>query len=115
MKQPVKDTELVAFCGLYCGACRAYLSGRCPGCVENTRAAWCRIRSCCTDNNYTTCADCEEFKDVNDCKKFNNIISKMFALVFRSNRRACIEQLRTEGIERHAAIMTAAGRQSLPR
>lgn len=115
MKQPVKDTGLVAFCGLYCGACRAFLSGHCPGCRENTKAAWCKIRVCCMDNKYTTCADCREFEDVNDCKKFNNLISKTFALVFRSNRRACIEQIRTGGIEKHAEIMTDAKRHSLPR
>jgi hypothetical protein len=115
MKQVSNDAGLVAYCGLYCGACRAYLKERCPGCRENTKAAWCKIRLCGIDNKYTSCADCKEFKDVDDCKKFNNIISKIFAFVFRSNRKACIEQIRTKGIGKHAEIMTASGSHSLRR
>jgi hypothetical protein len=115
MKDAVKDVNLVAFCGLYCGACRAYLKDHCPGCKENTKAAWCKIRTCCIESKYASCADCMDFTDVNDCKKFNNIISNTFALVFRSNRKACIEQIRSKGKVKHAEIMTAAGSHSLRR
>ena len=41
------NTDLVAHCGLYCGACKSYLNGKCKGCHENSKAAWCKIRSCC--------------------------------------------------------------------
>lgn len=115
MKQVTKDAALVAFCGLYCGACRAYLSERCPGCKKNTKAAWCKIRTCCIGSKYATCADCVDFSEVNDCKKFNNVISKIFALIFRSNRKACIEQIRAKGIGKHAELMTAARSHSLRR
>jgi len=33
MKEIIADEKLVAKCGLYCGACGAYLKGRCPGCA----------------------------------------------------------------------------------
>jgi hypothetical protein len=115
MKEIVKDQNLIAYCGLYCGACRAYLNERCPGCHENVKAGWCKIRTCCVDNKYATCADCKEFRDVADCGKFNNIISKLFAIVFRSNRRACIEQIRSKGIKGHVDIMAGLGKQTLPR
>ncbi len=115
MKQVTVNPVFVAFCGLYCGSCRAFLSDKCPGCKENTKASWCKIRSCGIENKYTTCADCRDFKDVNDCRKFNNIISKILAFVFRSNRKACIEQIRAKGIEKHAEILAASGSHSLPR
>lgn len=38
MKQVVADPNLVAYCGLYCGACGAYLKERCPGCHSNAKA-----------------------------------------------------------------------------
>ena len=43
MKEIVADPKLVAYCGLYCGACGAYLRGRCPGCIENYKATWCKV------------------------------------------------------------------------
>ena len=115
MKEIIKDSSLVAFCGLYCGSCPAYLKNRCPGCRDNVKATWCKIRTCCTGNKYMTCADCKSYKDVNECKLFNNFISKVFAFVFRSNRKACIEQIREKGIDRHAEIMTLSKSHSLRR
>jgi hypothetical protein len=115
MKQVVADAGLVAYCGLYCGGCRAYLSGRCKGCGKNEKAAWCKIRRCGIDNKYSSCADCADFNDVNNCKKFNNTISKLFAFIFRSNRKACIEQIRSKGIKKHAEIMAGIGAHSLKR
>jgi hypothetical protein len=115
MKQVTKDVNLVAFCGLYCGGCRAYLNEHCPGCKENKKAGWCKIRVCCLDNNYKSCAECIDFKDVDDCRKFNNAISKIFAFVFRSNRQACIRQVRDNGLNGHAEIMTRVKKHTLPR
>lgn len=46
MKNIESDKELIAACGLYCGACRKYLAEKCPGCRLNEKAAWCKIRSC---------------------------------------------------------------------
>ena len=63
MRSIVSDHGLVAYCGLYCGACGRYLKDKCPGCHENQKAGWCKVRVCCVDNHYASCADCEQFED----------------------------------------------------
>jgi hypothetical protein len=115
MKEIVSDTALVAHCGLYCGACGAYLKGRCPGCRENEKASWCKVRACCMETEIATCADCKEYSDPNDCPKFNNFMSKLFGFIFRSDRAACIRQIRELGREGHADEMTKQKRQSIKR
>ena len=113
MKEIKADKSLVACCGLYCGACQAYLKDKCKGCRENLKATWCQIRKCCLDNKYGSCADCKDFKEVNDCKKFNNIVSKIFAFVFKSDRKACIEQIKSLGLAGHAESMAKSKQQSI--
>lgn len=115
MREVTADPSLVARCGLYCGACTFYLKERCPGCRENTRANWCKIRACCEENAFASCADCRECQDPNDCKKFNNLISKAMARVFNSNRRACILKIRESGLDGFAALMAERKRHSMPR
>ncbi|MCP4426242.1 MAG: DUF3795 domain-containing protein [Chloroflexi bacterium] len=115
MKEIGADPKLVAYCGLYCGACKKYLQEKCPGCHENEKATWCKIRSCCMNNQYASCAECKEFSDPNDCKMFNNWMSKMFALIFQSNRAACINQIKEIGIQGHAEQMAELKLQSIKR
>ena len=114
-KPVVADTKLVARCGLYCGACHAYLNDRCTGCFDAPRFASCSIRRCCHTNNYATCADCRELTNPKDCKKFNNFISKLFGLIFRSDRAACIVQIHEKGLEAHAEIMARNQSHSIRR
>jgi len=109
------DESLVAYCGLYCAACGAYLKGRCPGCHDNVKAGWCKIRTCCIEAKRSGCAECAEFADPNDCKKYNNLIARLFGLILRSDRRACILQIKEKGLRGHAEIMAAAGKPSLRR
>lgn len=101
---PVKS-ELVACCGLYCGACRSYLKGKCKGCRENSKASWCKVRSCCSERQIKTCADCADYPDPRKCRKFNNIMSKLFGVVFKSDRAACIAQIKQVDLDGHARIM----------
>jgi len=115
MKDIVADPHLVARCGLYCGACGAYRKGRCPGCHENAKATWCKVRSCCNEHGFATCADCGQFPDPMGCKKFNNVIAKIFGFLFRSDRAACIRQIREQGLQAHAEDMAAKKRQSIRR
>lgn len=113
MKEIVADSRLVANCGLYCGACPAYLKDRCTGCHANDRATWCKIRSCCKEHTFATCAECKQYSNVNNCGKFNNFISKIFAFIFRSNRAACIRQIVETSLEQHAENMAKNRRQTI--
>jgi hypothetical protein len=115
MREITADPLLVARCGLYCGACGAYLKEKCPGCHDAQKRTWCKIRACCIENQYATCADCKEFSDPNDCKKFNNFMSKLFGLIFRSDRAACIAEVRELGLEGHAKNMADSKRPSIKR
>ncbi len=115
MKEIAASKDLVARCGLYCGACRSQLKGSCPGCRDNVKASWCKIRTCCADHSYATCADCKDFEDPNDCPKFNNLISKVIGVVMNSNRKACVLKIRELGLEEYAVFMSGQKRQSLPR
>lgn len=115
MKPIVADRNLIAFCGLYCGACGRYLQGKCQDCQKNEKVGWCKIRTCCLDNRYRSCADCMDVEDVQDCRFFNNFLAKMFSLIFRSNRPACIDYIKGKGYESFAEEMARQKKQSLPR
>jgi hypothetical protein len=99
------NSGLVSACGLYCGACHKYSKGSCPGCRENDKATWCKVRICTKERGLTTCAACHEYADVDDCGKLNNIFAKFFALVFRSDRKASLRRIAEIGIDAYAAEM----------
>ncbi|MFA5206814.1 MAG: DUF3795 domain-containing protein [Lentisphaeria bacterium] len=113
MKPVVADARLVAACGLYCGACGAYLRGRCPGCCENRKASWCGVRTCCQDHRRASCAECAEVADPRACKKYNNLIARIIGFVLRSDRAACIRQIKALGLQGHAEAMAARRRQTI--
>ena len=113
MNETINDPKLVAACGLYCGACGKYKKGACPGCAKNEKAAWCTVRSCCLQKVIATCADCQEFSDPKDCKKFNNFFSKIIGFLLRSDRKACICRIREIGLEKYAAEMSEKNAQTI--
>jgi len=115
MKQTKSDTELIAKCGLYCGACGKYQKGKCAGCLQNEKASWCKVRSCCLENGYASCADCTQYSDVMACKKYDNFMAKLFGLIFNSDRAACIDAIRQNGYEQFAASMAREGRMTFKR
>jgi len=114
-RELTRDPALVASCGLYCGACRSYLKGRCPGCLGNVKAGWCKVRTCCAERRLKSCADCEEHPDPDTCRKFNNLIARVIGIVLNSDRRACVLKIRELGLEGFAGIMAERGRQTVPR
>lgn len=114
MKEIIVDKYLIAYCGLYCGACRSYLSGKCPGCKDNVKASWCKIRQCCKENQYGSCADCNSIV-LKECKKYNNFISKVIGFVLNSDRSACISRIREVGYDTFAREMANYGRPSIQR
>lgn len=106
------DPQLIAYCGLYCGACRKYISGKCPRCKLLAAPHWCKIRTCCIEKKVASCAECS-LETPNACKKFNNPISKVFAFIFGSNREKCILTIREKGAVLYAAHMAETRQQSL--
>ncbi|MCX6235560.1 MAG: DUF3795 domain-containing protein [Bacteroidetes bacterium] len=113
-KQIVTDKNLIAYCGLYCGACRTYLKGKCPGCLENVKATWCKTRRCAIENKYLSCADCTKV-DFMACTKFNNFISRLFGVIFNSDRPACIKRIKEIGYDNYASEMATNKRQTIKR
>jgi hypothetical protein len=101
----IADKELVAYCGLYCGVCKKYRQGKCPGCAKNNKATWCQIRNCCIDNIYSSCADCKKVSSTTGCKKFNNFVGKIFSVIFNSNRPACVKRIKEIGYDAYAKEM----------
>lgn len=108
------NVELVSFCGLYCGSCKRYLKGSCPGCKNNVKATWCKTRTCNMQNGYKSCADCKS-TNFRDCKINNNIISKAFGLVFNTDRLAGLELIRDNGYDAFAQQMTDLKQVSVKR
>ncbi len=105
MKEIIADKNNISFCGLYCGACRKFLKGNCPGCQGNEKATWCKVRTCCMENKILSCADCKSFDNILECKKYNNFVSKIFSFIFRSDRNACNEMISRDGYEKFAEYM----------
>jgi len=48
-----------------------------------------------------------------DCGKFNNWISRLIGFVLRSNRAACIQQIKQLGVAGHAENMAQNRRQTI--
>lgn len=111
-KEIVADKNLIAYCGLYCGACKSYLSGKCPGCHENTKASWCKIRQCNIENHLNSCADCKSI-DLLECKKYNNFFSKVIGFILKSDRPACISRIKDIGYEQFANEMAENKTQTI--
>lgn len=102
----------VAWCGLYCGACKSLKKGKCPGCYGNEKASWCEIRKCCRGNGYVTCADCTLIA-LKDCKKYNNCIARLIGFLTRTERSKCISRIKEIGVEAFAGEMETKGQMSM--
>ena len=105
MKKIIADNTLVSLCGLYCGSCPKFLKDKCPGCKGYEKATWCKIRTCCLEHGYSSCAGCIEFSDVMECRKFNNLFSRVVGFILRSDREAGINMIKEKGYEGFAAYM----------
>ena len=99
MKEIIADTKLLGYCGIYCGACRKYLKGKCEGCIKNVKATWCQVRVCCIENGYVSCADCKIVDKIEDCKKYNTFFEKVFGFIMRTDRKAGVQLIKEKGVE----------------
>lgn len=96
--------ELVAYCGLYCGSCKAYLKEKCPGCAKNEKAAWCKIRSCNMQNGTAACAECKTTSAA-ECKDYNTVFGKVIEFFTGTDRKKCLAMIDSDGIEKFAEYM----------
>jgi hypothetical protein len=67
------------------------------------------------DHKFASCADCAEYPDPRACKDFNSFFAKVFGFFMRSDRAACVDQIRRLGVQGHADEMTRARRQTIRR
>lgn len=104
----------VAYCGLYCGACKSFKKGKCPGCQSNEKATWCEIRKCCCKNNYASCANCR-IVSLQECKKYNNIFAKVIGFVTWTDRSKCVDLIKIMGTEGFAKMMNDKNHVSVER
>lgn len=114
-KEIKKDINLIAACGLYCGSCGKYRKDKCPGCKDNEKASWCKIRLCCIEKGINNCSLCEEYINPKDCNKYNNFMARAIEFVFITDRSLCIETLKTEGNEKFVQIMSDNVWVSMPK
>lgn len=109
------DPQLVSACGLYCGACRSYRSGKCPGCHGNAKASWCKVRSCNLERGTRTCAECPDHTDPADCAKFRNPIASLIGFVFNTDRAKGVRSIRESGRDAFALSMAQQERMGMRR
>lgn len=107
-KQITADENLISYCGFYCGACPKFLNDQCKGCKGNTPDCAlgynaCKVRPCCIENGYSSCADCKKHDSVKACKDFNPFLIRLGQFITRTNRRKGIEMIKEKG---SAAFMT---------
>ena len=102
----VRDENLVAFCGLYCGACPRYLKGKCEGCrTVDHNPNWCKVKPCNVDNEYNSCADCTRFESVAECKAFNPLLIRLGEYLSKTSRQAGIQMIKEKGQSEFVAFM----------
>lgn len=107
----IQNPELVASCGLYCGTCKRYLADKCQGCAKNTKATWCKIRTCNIEQGYSNCSDCT-LTERNSCKKLNNPIGKVFEFIFRTDRLTSLQFIQEKGSKVYSQKMCSLGQMS---
>jgi hypothetical protein len=105
------DINLISYCGFYCGACPKYLKNECSGCKgDNSKCAIgykaCKVRPCCIENGYNTCADCTNYTSVKDCKIYNPFMIRFGQFITRTNRRKGIEMIKEKGATEFVKFMS---------
>jgi hypothetical protein len=110
MKTETANTNLISYCGFYCGACPNFKKDKCEGCKgDSVKCAVgfksCKVRPCCIENGYSSCAECEQYDSVKSCKLYNPFMVNFFQFLMSSRRRKGIEMIKEKGEEVFAAFM----------
>ena len=101
---------IVAYCGLACSNCGMYLKGECQGChSDKPMNQNCGMKACAMGREYTTCAECNDFADLRECKKLYNLTSRFFGFIFRTDRIGNLNRIREVGLTRFKEEKAAGG------
>lgn len=70
----------IGCCGAYCKTCKAFVDKTCKGCKvgyekgeRDIAKAKCKIKVCCMNKKFQSCADCPEYKI---CTVINDLYNK---------------------------------------
>lgn len=69
----------------------------------------CKVKKCCIDRQFSTCAECNEFANLRECRNLHNLISRIFGFIFRTNRIGNLNRIRELGIDQFTKEVTAEG------
>lgn len=105
------DISKISYCGLYCGACPYLIKGKCEGCKgDSPKCAVgykaCKVRPCCIEKGISSCAFCDEYDSVGDCKIYNPLMIRFGELLSRTSRRKGIEMIKEKGEAAFAEYMS---------
>lgn len=108
------EQHLISYCGFYCGACPKFLKNQCMGCKgDNSLCAMgykaCKVRPCNIKNGYQSCAECNKYTSVKDCKDYNPLMIRFGQFVTRTNRRKGIEMIKEKGLDGFLLYMKEKG------
>ena len=109
-EQLISNENFIAHCGFYCGACPTYLSGKCEGCRgDSPKCAVgmkkCKVKQCCVENGFFSCADCTKFTTTQDCEKYNPLSIKFGEWISNTSRKKAIEMIKAKGQAEFLAYM----------
>ena len=102
---------MISYCGFYCAACPKYTNGDCKGCKgDNPKCAvgykTCKVRPCCIENGFDSCAKCDKYGSVKDCKLYNPLMIRFGQFITRTNRRKGIEMIKDKGEQEFLKFMS---------
>ena len=105
------DVSKISYCGFYCGACPKFTKGQCLSCKgDDPRCAIgyksCKVRPCCIEKGIESCADCDEYDSVKDCKKYNPLMIRFGQFIAQTNRRKGIEMIKEKGEQEFLKFMS---------
>ena len=101
-EQMTCNEQFIGYCGIYCKKCPAFMSEKCDGCrVDSAKSAVyykkCKVKPCCVENGFLSCADCTIYASTKECKKYNPLLLKFFSWIESSDRSKGIEMIKTKG------------------
>ncbi|QGY46040.1 hypothetical protein GM418_20925 [Maribellus comscasis] len=96
------DIALISYCGFYCGACPKYIKKECSGCKGDASDCavgykTCKVRPCCIKSGFDSCASCDKYKTIKNCKIYNPLLVRFGQFITQTSRRKGIEMIKEKG------------------